>query len=188
MEHHGVILRKLRILAKLPLKAAAKRIERSSGWLSEIENGKGAARIDAQEFERIIGVYDGEKHRKHFSLWIANACKAPSAKKETSFDGAILKFLRIKKAKMTLEQVSTIVGLSKSYLSYIESDLRPLPKELRIKLMGVYGYSPSSFKNFATEDKRANNIPAQFKLKILLKKLGPTQIDKLLTHALGVKI
>jgi transcriptional regulator with XRE-family HTH domain len=45
MNHYGVILRKLRELKRLPLKQAAKRIERSAGWLSEIENGKGAARI-----------------------------------------------------------------------------------------------------------------------------------------------
>jgi len=45
MENHGVILRKLRLLNKLPIKAAAVRIGRSAGWLSEIENGKGLARI-----------------------------------------------------------------------------------------------------------------------------------------------
>lgn len=43
MNHYGVILRKLREINRLPIKEAAKKIERSAGWLSEIENGKGAA-------------------------------------------------------------------------------------------------------------------------------------------------
>ena len=52
MNHYGVILRQLRLLNKLQIKQAAARIERSARWLSEIENGKGSARIFPQEFER----------------------------------------------------------------------------------------------------------------------------------------
>jgi transcriptional regulator with XRE-family HTH domain len=42
MEHNGVVLRQLRLIKKLPIKQAAKLIGRSAGWLSEIENCKGA--------------------------------------------------------------------------------------------------------------------------------------------------
>jgi len=59
MDHYGVVLRKLRELNQLPIKQAAARIKRSAGWLSEIENGRGAARIHPQEFERIVAAYGG---------------------------------------------------------------------------------------------------------------------------------
>jgi hypothetical protein len=50
--------------------------------------------------------------------------------------------------------------------------------------MKLYGYSPSSFKNFTTEDKRAKNIPVRYKLDILLKQMGDGNIEKLFGFAI----
>jgi hypothetical protein len=52
--------------------------------------------------------------------------------------------------------------------------------------MRIYGYSPSSFKNFTTEDKRAKNIPVRYKLDMLLKQMDDARIEKVLGFALSV--
>ena len=183
MSHYGVILRKLRELNQLSIKEAAKRVGRSAGWLSEIENGKGAARIHPQEFERIVAAYDGEPYRKQFGIWAAKAHKPTSAPREIQFSGSVLKYLR-NKAKLTLEAAAQEAGLSKCYLSYLENGVKPLSNDLRDRLMQVYGYSPSSFKNFTTEDKRAKNIPVRYKLDLLLKQMDETRIQKVFAFAL----
>lgn len=183
MNNYGVILRKLRELNRLTIKQAAKRIERSAGWLSQIENEKGAARIHPQEFERIVAAYNGQSYRKQFGAWVAKAHKSISAPSEVEFSGSVLKYLR-KKAKLTLADVAKKIGLSKAYLSALENGVKPLSLELRNRLMSVYGYSPSSFKNFATEDKRAKNIPVRYKLDLLLKQMDEPRIEKILAFAL----
>lgn len=73
MKNYGVILRKLREINRLTMKEAGARIGRSAGWLSEIENGKGASRLLPSEFELIVSAFGGEAYKKQFSLWIAKA-------------------------------------------------------------------------------------------------------------------
>ena len=53
-----------------------------------------------------------------------------------------------------------------------------------IVLCGSYGYSPASFKNFTTEDKRSKHIPTRYKLGVLLRHLGDTEIEKVFAFAL----
>jgi len=183
MEHYGVVLRKLRELNQLSIKEAAKHIKRSAGWLSEIENEKGSARIYPLEFERIVAAYNGEAHRPQFGIWVAKAYKPEPTKKEICFGGSILRYLR-KKAQKSLDTASQEVGLSKAYLSYIETGVKPLSLELRNRLVRSYGYSPSSFKNFATEDKRAKNIPVRYKLDLLLKRMDESKIEMVFAYAL----
>lgn len=184
MNHHGVILRKLRMINQLSIKDAAQRIGRAAGWLSEVENGKGSARIHSQEFDRVVGIYGGEAYRKHFPLWVASSCKKQEViKKDIEFTGSILKYLR-KKTGITLETAADKVGLSKSYLSYLEGGMKPVSLELRNRLMRCYGYSPSSFRNFATEDKRAKNIPIRYKLGQLLKQMDETQVSEVFGFAI----
>jgi transcriptional regulator with XRE-family HTH domain len=183
MDNYGVILKQLRQIKKMPIKAAATKIGRSAGWLSEIENAKGAARIHPQEFERIITAYGGEEYRKQFGIWVARTHKPVTKEADRSFGGAVLKYLR-RKAGISLAGVAQKTNISISYLSRIESGIKPLPSELRDTLMRVYGYSPQSFKNFATEDKRGKNIPAIFKLTTLLKRLTESEIEEVLLFAL----
>lgn len=183
MNHYGVILRKLRELKRLPLKQAAKRIERSAGWLSEIENGKGAARIHPQEFERIVAVYEGEAYRKQFGIWVAQANKPATSPKEVQFTGPVLRYLR-EKLNLSLADAASKAGVSASYLSYLETGVKPLRNGLRDRLMRLYGYSPASFKNFTTEDKRSKNIPTRYKLGVLLRHLNETEIEKVFAFAL----
>ena len=83
MEHYGAVLKNLRVLQKLPIKAAAKKIGRSARWLSEVENEKGQARIHPQEFERIVAAYGGESYRKQFGIWVAHAYKPISPARDT---------------------------------------------------------------------------------------------------------
>lgn len=185
MEHYGVVLKNLRVLHKLPIKAAAKKIGRSAGWLSEVENEKGQARIHPQEFERIVAAYGGESYRKLFGIWVARAHKPVAPARDTFFGGAVLKYLR-KKAGLSLDAAAKEVGLSACYLSLMETGGKPLPASLRDRLMQVYGYSPASFKNFTTEDKRSKNIPSRYKLTLLLKQLNDAKVDQVLGFALSM--
>ena len=185
MNHYGVILQKLRELNKLTIKQAAQQINRSVGWISQIENGKAAARLNAIEFERIVKVYNGEPYRKQFGGWITRAKLAPPPSIEISFDGSILKYLRTK-AKMTLSEASTKVGVSYGHLSDIENGQKGLSDELKNRLVKAYGYSPASFRNFTSEDKRAKNIPTQYKLEVLLKKLDESEIETVFEFSYGL--
>lgn len=179
--HYGVILRKLREINKLSVKAAAQMLGRSSGWLSQIENAKGAARIDVDEFERIVAAYGGEPYRKQFGGWIArtkiNEAKGP---KVLCFDGAIVKYLR-KKTGYTLQKAAKQSGISVAYLSYLENGIKPLHQELRDELFKIYGYSPGSYRNFTSEDKRAKNIPGEYKLQIILNQIEDQKIETLVS-------
>lgn len=182
MDHYGVILRKLREINHLTMKQAGARIGRSAGWLSEVENGKGASRLLPSEFERIVAAYGGEAYKKQFGLWIAKSKAPPEPPKDVILSGAILKHLR-KKAKLTILQAAQAIGVSSSYLSAIETGRRRVLLEKRDRLMAVYGYSPSSFKNFATEDKRAKNIPTRYKLNLLLSQMNEERIERLFVAA-----
>lgn len=184
MENYGVILRKLRELKRLPIKQAAKHIGRSAGWLSEVENGRGNARLSPSQFERIVEAYGGEAYRKQFGLWIAKSkSPGPLPSESVGTTGAILKYLR-KKAKMTLAQAGQKVGLSGRTISAMELGKRAIRSEMKDRLTRLYGYSPSSFKNFTTEDKRAKNIPARYKLDILIHQLDPAHIEQIYAFAL----
>lgn len=184
MENYGVILRKLRELKQLPIKQAAKHIGRSAGWLSEVESGRGYSQLSPTEFERIVAAYEGEAYRKQFGLWIAKSkSPGPLAEESISTTGAILKFLR-KKAKMTLAEAGQEVGLSSRTISAMELGKRTIRPNLKDQLTRLYGYSPASFKNFTTEDKRAKNIPARYKLDMLIHRLDPAQIEQIYAFAL----
>lgn len=164
------------------MKEAAQRIGRSPGWLSEVENGKGAARLMPSEFERIVQAYGGEKYKRQFAIWIAQSKAPPAPPKDMAFSGAILKHLR-KKAKLTLFEAAKRIGVSRAYLSALETGRRPVLTHTRNQLMGIYGYSPSSFKNFASEDKRAKNIPIRYKLDLLLFTMDTAGIECLFEKA-----
>ena len=181
MNHYGVILRKLRELNQLTIKQAATHLGRSVGWLSEIENSKGAARLKVDEFERIVAAYNGEEYRKQFSGWTTHFKIQEQAPKEVSFNGPILKYLRTK-ANLTIEQVAKKAGLSKGHLSDMENGVKHLSNDLRDKLMRIYGYSPASFRNFTDADKRAKNIPTRYKLNLLLGKLNESEVEKVFAY------
>ncbi len=183
MNSYGVILRKLRELKQYQIKQAAQLIERSVGWLSEIENGRGSARIGLEEFERIVAVYDGQAYRKQFPAWTTHAQRYAPPKQPLGFEGAILRHLR-EKAGLSLDIAADKVGLSGTHLCNLEKGRRSVSPKLRDELMQAYGYSPSSFRNFATQDKRGKNIPIRYKLDILLNQLDDPRIEKVFAFAL----
>ena len=186
MEHQGVVLRKLRLLKGYSIKQASEKVGRGVGWISEIENGRGSSRLTVTDFERAVAAYEGEKYRKQFSLWIANAHKANRGDEfETSYDGAVLKYVRTK-AGLTITEAAKQLGLDKGNLSRIEHGIRPLSSELRDRMMRLYGYSPASFKNFASEDKRAKSVPTLFKLEILVNRMSEKAIEALFSSAVEI--
>ena len=174
MEQERVILKKLREHNNLSLDAAAKLICRSKGWLSEIENNKGRSILRPQEYQRIFDLYQGNKHKRYFGNWIKNASLTPEQRFST--DGAIYKFLRTNKAKITLISAAQKIGISKGFLSKIEHGKKVPSPELKEKILTAYGYRLSSWKNFATKDsKRGAAIPIDYRLEILLQKLSDSQ-------------
>ena len=76
--------------------------------------------------------------------------------------------------------------ISKRYLSNVENGFKAIRLELRNRLMEIYGYSPVSFKNFATEDKRAKSVPVRYKLNVLIKQLDEPKLAEILKYALAL--
>lgn len=184
MENYGLIIQHLRLLAGLSVREAAKKIERSIGWLSEIENNRGTARLTEKEFNRIVDLLDGTKHKAMFRTWVANYKNRERTDK--TFDGAVLKFIRIKKG-FNLEKAAKLTKLSASQISKYETGVKPISVEARNRIMVAYGYSPSSFKNLATDPIRSKAVPLSLKLEILLKSLKESQIEKVFYFAQSIQ-
>lgn len=182
LENSGIILRQLRKIAGLSVQNAAQLIGRSSGWLWEIESGSGRCRLTPEEFEKIVQALNGSKHRPMFRTWVANHKNLERIDK--TFDGAVLKFIR-KKKDITLKQAAKLTGLSCGYLSKMESGSKPIQLEMRNKIMKAYGYSPSSFKNLATDPVRSKAVPKEYKFKIISQILNSEKLDEIYSLALS---
>ncbi len=182
--NHGLIIRHLRLRAKLTVRKCAQRIEKSVGWISEIENAMGKARLSEQEFNRIVELLDGKKHRKMFRTWVAGDKRRETI--NTTFDGAVLKFIRTKK-QFRLKDAAHVSGLSVSTLSKIESGISVVSVDLRNKIMIAYGYQPSSFKNLSTDPARSKVVPLRFKLEILMKQMSETDLEAIFTYVQSLK-
>ena len=109
-------------------------------------------------------------YKRLFGAWmrLANANKALQRQSQ-SMDGAIYKFLREKKAKLSIREAAQKIGFSPGYLSRIENGFVIPNPQMKNKIIKIYGYSPSSWKNFATDDKRGKAIPTEYRLQILMK-------------------
>lgn len=174
MENPGLIIQHLRSLSGLSVRNAAEKLGRSIGWLSEIENNCGTARITEDEFSRVVEALNGAKHRSQFKTWVASHRNQDHSAR--LFDGAALKFIRIRKG-LSLHNAGKLTHLSIGYLSKIETGLKPVSLELRNQIMIAYGYSPSSFKNLSTDPVRSKVVPIAFKLEILMNRLSKEQMD-----------
>lgn len=183
--NYGLVIRRLRRLNGLNLREAAKKMNKSPGWLSEIENQKGKSRLSKDEFDCIVHLFNGDRHRKHFYRWTGKELKKSKSKNETIFDGAVFRHLRNKK-QLNLKQAAVALGLSKSQLSNIETGRRTVDEDRKAKIMALYGYKRESFKNFSTNDKRGSSIPSQYKLDIVLRLLSEEIKAKVLDFAIGL--
>lgn len=181
--HYGLIIKHLRKHSGLSVRKLAEKIGRSIGWISEIENECGTARLTDAEFQRIVDALDGGKHREMFRTWVAN--HQNSQRSDRTFDGAVLKFIRLKK-QMRLRDAAGVSGLSVSRLSKIEGGISPVTPELRNKIMVSFGYSPSSFKNLSTDPVRSKVVPLRYKLEILMRKMSELEIETVFNFALTV--
>ena len=85
MEQERLILKKLREQNELSLDAAVKLIERSKGWLSEIENNKGRSILRPREYQRIYQLYNGDKYKRYFGSWVKLAF-APKTSQSAIFE------------------------------------------------------------------------------------------------------
>ena len=182
--NHGLIIRHLRLRANLSVRMFAERIEKSAGWISEIETGRGNSRLSEPEFNRIVEILDGGKHRQMFKIWVATYRNCESI--DTTFDGAVLKFIRTKR-QLRLKDAATKTGFSVSTLSKIESGISKVTLELRNKIMVAYGYSPSSFKNLSTDPVRSKAVPLKFKLDILIRRLSEPEIESVYKYVQNIR-
>lgn len=182
LENHGIILRTLRKRKDLSIQKAAKMIGKSPGWLCEVETGGGTCRLSPSEFDRIVDLLGGSKERAMFKTWIANFKNQQKISKV--YDGAILKFIRLKKG-FSLTTASAKLGLSKGYLSKLENGLMPISLDRRIEMMKAYGYSPSSFKNLSTDPVRSKAVPNSFKFEILLQNISSEAAEAIFSAALN---
>lgn len=183
MENHGLIIRQLRKLAGLTLQSAAKKLGKSTGWLSEVENGRGLARLTESEFNRIVEMLDGAKHKAMFRIWVANHKNRERTLK--TFDGAVLKHIRNKK-ELTVREAARSLGVSHGYLSKLENGTAPVSVEMRNRLLDAYGYSPWSWKNLATDPVRSKAVPLRYKLDILLADLSEKQTEMVFNFVQGI--
>ena len=175
-ENYGVILKHLREQMKLSVRKFSKKINRSIGWISEIENGTGTARLTSAEFDSLVELLDAGKWRGQFRTWVANYKNAERV--DRTFEGAILKHVRVKKG-IRLEDAAKLAEMSPCYLSQIENGHKPPPLAVRNRVLGICGYSPASFKNLSTDPVRSKVVPDIYKLNILLKKLSEPQITEI---------
>jgi transcriptional regulator with XRE-family HTH domain len=182
--HYGLIIKHLREHSGLSVRKLADKIDRSIGWISEIENELGTSRLTDAEFQRIVNILDGGKYRDMFRTWVAN--HKNSERTDRTFDGAVLKFIRIKKL-LKLKDAAGLTGLSSASISKIESGHFIVTTELRNKIMIAYGYSPSSFKNLSTDPVRSKVVPLIYKLEILLKRMSESEIEELYKFAREIK-
>lgn len=176
LENHGLIIRQLRLLKGLSVRNAAIHIGKSIGWLSEIENSIGTARLRESEFHRIVDLLDGKDHRPMFRTWVANHKNL--SRINHTMDGAVLKFIR-KKKELTLIEAATKIGLSAPYVCCLETGRKPINLRLRNKILAAYGYSPASFKNFSTDPARSKVVPKSYKLKILMQTLSSERLEEI---------
>ena len=181
LENHGPLLRALRKRAGISLQILSDKIGRSSGWLSEVENGVGTSRLSSREFDRIVDVLGFTKDRHLFKTWMAGLKNQERSSKD--FDGAVLKFIRIKKG-LSLRAAALKASVSPGYLCKVEKGKMPVTLHIRNQLMLAYGYSPSSFKNLSTDPVRSKAVPVSFKFDILLQHITPEAADEIFAAAL----
>ncbi len=174
VNNHGIIIRELRKRSKLSIQIAARLIGKSAGWLCEVENDTGTSRLSDAEFDRIVDALGGAGERHQFKTWIAGIKNQDRANKV--FDGAVLKFIRIKKG-LSLSAAAIKVGVSKGYLSKLETGATPISLERRNQIMTAYGYNPSSFKNLSTDPIRSKAVPSRFKFQIMMQQLSEEQAE-----------
>lgn len=178
--NYGLIVKHLRTMAGLSVQLLAKKIGKSAGWVSEIENENGRCRLTEQAFEQIVEALDGKSRRAMFRTWVANHKNLERV--DRTFDGAVLKYIR-RRQGISVPTAAQLTGLSMSHLSNLENGKRNMTHDLRVRLMKTYGYSPSSFKNLSTDPVRSKAVPCLYKLKILLGQMSDHQIEAVYNFA-----
>lgn len=178
MENYGIILRRLRKMKNLTIRQAAALIGRSGGWLSEIENSCGLSRIADEEFDDLVTKLDGDQHRSSFGGWVRVEKQVEASSDKVSFDGPILKHLRTK-AGFTLERAAAGLGISEGYLSKLENGSKVIHLEMRNKILELYDYRSSSFKNFQ-KDEGLTAVPVRLRINATLRWLREDRLLQVL--------
>ena len=102
MNNYGVILMNIMKRNALGYREVSTKIGRSLGWLNSVASGK--RQLSQTEFHEILNQLNIKNDPKKFAGWLASSQRL-TQNRTTSFDGAILKFLRQKKG-FSLEKVS----------------------------------------------------------------------------------
>lgn len=178
--NNGVIIRQLRKLENMSVREFSKKIGRSTGWLSDVENCTGRCNAPKEELDRIVEVLGAANRRPMFRTWVANSKKFDHV--DRSMEGAVLKHVRLK-AELTLDELSQKVGISKWRLSRMENGHKAPTVEQRKVVLMACGYSPSSFKNLYADPERSKRVSAKFKIDILLNRMSEEMVRELYAHA-----
>ena len=176
MNNYGLILKQLRALSGDSLKTAAHKIGKSVGWLSEVENGRGLSRLRPEEFERIVILFNGDKHRELFKTWVA--VEKTKYKTDRSLDGAVLKYIR-EKRELSLVEAAQKIGISVRHICFLENGRRLIDPDLKDRAMKAYGYTPSSFRNFSRDPKRSQAVPVRYKIIALINQLKQRDLEEI---------
>ena len=166
--NNGVVIRQLRKLEGMSVREFSKKIGRSTGWLSDVENCTGKCHAPKEELNRIVELLGAAKRRPLFRTWVANSKRFDHV--DRSMEGAVLKHVRLKKG-LTLDALASKIKLSKWQLSRVENGHTAPTVEQRKEVLVACGYSPSSFKNLYADPERSKVVPARLKLGIILNRL-----------------
>lgn len=161
MNSAGFIFKEIRKQNALTLEKCAQLTGKSKSWLSAIENGKTNS-VTQDELNALVTL-----------IGCPSKIQIPTNKKrpqEISFTGAIIKYLREKKG-LSLKEAAQKLDFSPAHLSRLENGLKPISDKVRDQALLAYGYSPSTFKNYFSNDKRSQAVPPRYKLDILLNAL-----------------
>jgi transcriptional regulator with XRE-family HTH domain len=185
LPNHGIVVRELRKRLGLSLQIAARRIGKSVGWLSEIENCRGESRLGKVALERIVTLLDGERHRPMFKTWIAN--HKNEERRNRTFDGAILRHARNRRG-LSVTAASELLSMSKGYLSRLERGICHVTLPLRNRILVGYGYSTESFKNWSTDPVKSKAVPLKYKFDVLMQNISDEDAEIIFRNALSKNI
>lgn len=182
MKNQAAVLKKLRELNGLSIKEAAKLFNCSVGWLCGVENESLKCKITEEELQRLLSLYAYEKHSDNIRQWLSMRTIETARLEVSAFDGAVLRHLR-KKSGRTLVETARILDCSVGDVAKLELGYRKIHKSKRDILMVALGYSSNTFNNYTSKERLGETVPAEYRLKIILRKLDEKKMNSVLEFA-----
>lgn len=186
MDSYGTIIKKVRNSENLTLKEAALKLNVSVGWLSEVENNRGKAKLTKQKYEEIINLLNGKKYKPLFGRWVL-----AESKKEKCLPlliGPTLKHYR-KRANLKQSEAAHLLGFSTAYLSLVENGQELLSDKRLNQVLTLYNVS---FKQYSQcimpTNERSKRVPSKYRLDYLMSGMNESKIQKIYQYALSLSV